>query len=143
MCYAVSRNWDPCGAEGNLNPISKDSVLDKGFKELLIFEIPPKEERQPFDSLFGRVTLATCLFLPDSSRLATCTTDGMISISNVHKCRIVQRFRWCGKQPATVWWSDEFLWIFSFVEDRPMFSWYPVDQQVHIRDSHSQANTFR
>ena len=121
--------------ERNMTAINQNSVLYKDRRELLVFNLPPKQQRPNSSSLSSLGCVVTCSFSPDGSHLASCTTDGTVSIWSVHKCRVVQRFTWCGKQLSACWWSTEFLWIFHFAKDIPTLSNYPVDQQLKIRVS--------
>ena len=72
-------------------------------------------------------------FSPDSSRLATCTSDGFVNVWNVHSNQVDQRFK-CnqGKSPFACWWSKKFLFVFHILNGIPTLSKYPVDANLKL-----------
>jgi WD40 repeat protein len=72
-------------------------------------------------------------FSPDGSRLATCTTDGYIKIWNVDTNKVEQRFKYSHCNLSFhCWWSDKFLFVFSFFDKKPSLSKYPVEKNLKI-----------
>ena len=72
-------------------------------------------------------------FSPDGSRLATCTTDGYIQIWNVDTDKVEQRFKYSHCNLSFhCWWSDKFLFVFSFFDRKPSLSKYPVEKNLKI-----------
>ena len=75
----------------------------------------------------------SCSFSPDSSRLATCISNGCINIWNVHTKKVEQHWKYGeGKSPFTCWWSEKFFFVFDFVDWIPRLSKYLVDVNVKI-----------
>ncbi|XP_028410324.1 uncharacterized protein LOC114532937 [Dendronephthya gigantea] len=66
-------------------------------------------------------------FSPDSSRLATCSSDGYIKIWNVDKRQVEQRFKVDqGETPFVCWLSKEFLFVFNSIDGMPCLWKFPV-----------------
>ena len=81
----------------------------------------------------------SCSFSPDSSKLATCTSDGCINIWNVHTRKVEQRSKHGeGNSSFACWWSENFFFVFEFVDKIPRLSKYSVDVNLKIMLSRSQ-----
>ena len=80
-----------------------------------------------------------CSFSPDGTRLASCTSDGFINISNVDMCQVYRRFKSNGgTSSAACWWSDRFLFVFCFIDETPSLSKYPVDVNFEVTTTQGQ-----
>ena len=81
----------------------------------------------------------SCSFSPDGSKLATCTSDGCINIWNVHTRKVEQRSKHGeGNSSFACWWSENFFFVFEFVDKTPRLSKYSVDVNLKIMLSRSQ-----
>ena len=81
----------------------------------------------------------SCSFSPDGSKLATCTSDGCINIWNVHTRKVEQRSKHGeGNSSFACWWSENFFFVFEFVDKIPRLSKYSVDVNLKIMLSRSQ-----
>ena len=81
----------------------------------------------------------SCSFSPDGSKLATCTSDGCINIWNVHTRKVEQRSkRDEGNSSFACWWSENFFFVFEFVDKILTLSKYSVDVNLKIMLSRSQ-----
>ncbi|XP_028410325.1 uncharacterized protein LOC114532938 [Dendronephthya gigantea] len=84
-------------------------------------------------------TVCYSSFSPDSSRLATCTSDGYINIWNVDRRRVEQRFKANqGGMPLLCWWSKKFLFVFNFFNKIPSLTKYPIGKNFQISLNESQ-----
>ena len=81
----------------------------------------------------------SCSFSPDSSKLATCTSDGCINIWNVHTRKVEQRSKHGeGNSSFACWWSENFFFVFEIVDKMPRLSKYSVDVNLKIMLSRRQ-----
>jgi WD40 repeat protein len=80
-----------------------------------------------------------CSFSPDSTRLATCTSDGFINMWNVDTSQVYQRFRNnLETSPSACWWSDKYLFVCHVIDTIPSLSRYPVDRTLKIVTTEKQ-----
>ncbi len=103
----------------------KDDLWFYGDEQRLVVfsSVPPK---RPTSVLW-------CSFSPDSTRLATCTSDGFISLWNVETSQVYQRFRNSVKtSSAACWWSHKYLFVCHIINKIPSLSRYPVDESLKI-----------
>ena len=134
-------------ASWNLNGSSK-CTFDKIFPEMKAI----KDDRWLYASdedliVFGTLPppavcptrVLSCSFSPDGSKLATCTLDGCINIWNVHTRKVEQRSKHGeGNSSFACWWSENFFFVFEFVDKIPTLSKYSVDVNLKIMLSRSQ-----
>ena len=81
----------------------------------------------------------SCSFSPDGSKLAACTSDGCINIWNVHTRIVEQRSKHGeGNSSFACWWSENFFFVFEFVNKISRLSKYSVDVNLKIMLSRSQ-----
>ena len=75
----------------------------------------------------------SCSFSPDSSRLATCTSDGCVNIWNVDSNQVDQRFKCSAKGSRfACWWSEKFLLVFHISDGTPTLSKYPMNADLKL-----------
>ena len=133
-------------ASWNLNGSSK-CTFDKIFPEMKAI----KDGRWLYASdedliVFGTLPppavcptrVLSCSFSPDGSKLANCTSDGCINIWNVHTRKVEQRSKHGeGNSSFPCWWSENFFFVFEFVDKIPTLSKYSVDVNLKIMLSRS------
>ena len=107
-------------------------------RKLVVFRtLAPTQEKRFLLQRLQRVF--SCSFSPDGSRLATCTSDGCISMWNVDTNQVEQRFKSNqGESSFACWWSKEFLFVFEFFDRIPSLSKYPMDINLKIWFTQSQ-----
>ena len=115
----------------NITAIEDDLWFYADEERLVLFTSEPSKENQ---SYLSRPTLILwCSFSPDSTRLASCTSNGSINVWNVDTCQVYQRFRCSiGSSSAACWWSDKHLFVCNFNDEIPSLSKYPVDENLNI-----------
>ena len=94
-----------------------------------------------FETLVSTPKQCSCLlaqvysssFSPDSSRFATCTSDGFVNIWNVDSNQVDQRFKCSAKgSPFACWWSEKFLLVFHIPDGIPTLSKYPMNANLKL-----------
>ena len=109
---------------------------------LMVFETlvstPEQSSRQS-----THVLVYSSSFSPDSSRLATCTSDGFVNIWNVDRNKVDQRFK-CnqGESRSACWWSEKFLFVFHVSDGIPTLSKYPMDGNLKLLLSERDRSHF-
>ena len=78
-------------------------------------------------------TVCYSSFSPDSSLLATCTSDGWINVWNVDTNQVEQCFGTSRDgMPVLCWWSKKFLFVFNFSDRIPCLTKYLVGKNLPI-----------
>ena len=115
-----------------MKPIKDDRWLYVSAINLIVFGTLPPPAVCPTQVL-------SCSFSPDSSKLATCTSDGCINIWNVHTRKVEQRSKHGeGNSSFACWWSEKFFFVFEIVDKIPRLSKYSVDVNLKIMLSRRQ-----
>ena len=115
-----------------IEAIKDDLWLYASSKNLIVFGTLPPPAVCPTQVL-------SCSFSPDGSKLATCTSDGCISIWNVDTRKVEQRSKHGeGNSSFACWWSEKFFFVFEIVDKIPRLSKYSVDVNLKIMLSRSQ-----
>ena len=120
-----------------ITAIKDDIWFYADVEKLIVFKT--KAPTQQFSCLPSPTWVISSSFSPDGSRLATCTSDGYVNIWNVYTKQIEQRFK-CnqGDSSFTCWWSEKFLFVFSFFGRIPSLSKYPFGVNLKILVTKSQ-----
>ena len=106
--------------------IEDDHWLYSDDRKLVVFNSVPPVLPRPTSVLW-------CSFSPDGTRLATCTSDGFLSLWNVDTSQVYQRFRSSREtSSAACWWSDKYLLVCHVTDTIPSLSRYPVDESLKM-----------
>ena len=100
--------------------------------KLIVFETLVSTPKQS-SCLHSPARVYSSSFSPDSSRLATCTSDGIVNIWNVDSNEVEQRFK-CNPEesPFACWWSQKFLFVFHVSDGNSTLSKYPMDANLKL-----------
>ncbi len=111
--------------------IEDEHWLYSDEEKLVVFSSAPRKEN--LSSLSRPTSVLWCSFSPDSTRLATCTSDGFINLWNVETSQVYQRFRSILEtSSAACWWSHKYLFVCHVIDKIPSLSRYPVDGSLKI-----------
>ena len=104
-----------------------------------------------FETLVSTPKQSSCLlaqvysssFSRNSSRFATCTSDGCVNIWNVDSNQVDQRFKCSAKgSPFACWWSKELLFVFHVSDGIPTLSQYAMNANLKLFLSQRDACPF-
>ncbi len=117
--------------------IGDNLLLFAKHDKLIVFDTVPRKEDQ---SCLSRPTCVLwCSFSPDSTRLATCTSDGFVNLWNVDLCQVYQRFRSNVETlSGACYWSDSYLFVYHLNRGIPSLSKYPIDEKLRIETTEKQ-----
>ncbi len=117
--------------------IEDDHWLYGDDKKLVVFSSAPAKGNQ--SSLPRPTSVLWCSFSPDSTRLATCTSDGFINLWNVETSQVYQCFRSSLEtSSAACWWSHKYLFVCHVFDTIPSLSRYPVDRSLKMNITEKQ-----
>ena len=120
-----------------VSPIVKVMMIENNLwlcfnKEMLFVYIsePPKVNQS---CLLCPTRVLWCSFSPDGTRLACCTSNGLVNLWSVDTSRIYQHFKNNpGTSCAACWWSERYLFVCHFDGKMPSLSKYPVNENFTI-----------
>ena len=108
--------------------IENDTWLYADYTQMIVFKIPPSTQKNS-SCLAHPVKVYSFCFSPDSSKLATCTSDACINVWEVHSGRVLSRFNYHLRgSPFGCWWSEKFIIVFDVIDTIPGLSKYSVDK---------------
>jgi WD40 repeat protein len=103
------------------------------FSQLILFSFKRVPMKQVLSSPSHHTRVIWCAFSPDSTRLATCTSDGLVNIWNVDTCDVYQRFRDnFSTDEAACCWLSEYLFVCHVRDGILSLSKYPVGVNFKI-----------
>ena len=132
-CWNIAFNnchWDQFVAIATM--IDDNLWLYAARVRLIVFETLVSTPKQ-FSRLHGPARVYSSCFSPDSSRLATCTSDGYVNIWNVDSNQVDQRFK-CNPEesPFACWWSQKFLFVSHVLNGSLTLSKYPMNANLKL-----------
>ena len=122
-------DWNLCCA---LNTIDDNLWLYADMTKIIVFETLVSALKKS-SCLHSPAVVYSSSFSPDSSRLATCTSDGCVNLWNVDSNEVEQRFK-CNREesPFACWWSENFLFIFHVSDGIPTLSQYLMNTNLEL-----------
>ena len=123
-----TKGWDGF----NTMTIDHDLWLWIHHMKLIVFETSVPTPKQS-SCLHSPARVYSSSFSPDSSRLATCTSDGFVNIWNVDSNQVDQRFK-CNTEetPFACWWSEKLLFVFHLSGGVPTLSKCPMNANLKL-----------
>ena len=99
--------------------------------KLIVVETDPTPQQST--CLHSPAWVYSCSFSPDSSRLATCTSDGFVNIWNVDSNQVDRRIK-CNteEKPFACRWSEKLLFVFHVSDGIPTLSKYPMNPYLKL-----------
>ena len=122
-------DWNICCA---VTTIDDNLWLYANRTKIIVFEtLVSAPKKSP--CLHSPALVYSSSFSPDSSRLATCTSDGCVNIWNVDSNEVEQRFK-CNREESlfACWWSENFLFVFHVSDGIPTLSKYRMNTNLKL-----------
>ena len=122
-----TRGWD------GFNTMTIDHDLWLWIHHMKLIVLETDSTLRQSSCLHSPAWVYSSSFSPDSSRLATCTSDGFVNIWNVNSNQVDQRFK-CNteEKPFACWWSEKLLFVFHLSDGVPTLSKYPMNANLKL-----------